>query len=640
MSLRFATSQPQPSPDNRTASRLLLVCSGIYLMHALYAVLVQRHLFGDTSWFLVEMLTTGKPTPFYQNFLHDFYYSRLTAYWLTQLPAVIAIRLGISSIQLISWIFGATYFGLRLLSLLICFRLLGQREKSWIIFPLLGLFAGTITSEMYIVSEANVAVTFLWPILIAIFRETPLSRIGRVITTIAILMASLTYEPWAFFAPILLAGVFLRSTKIAGEHPVPVPFTIALIICAVINWCAILFPRDPANKSGFTQGVFKVISDAATGTPHWHGCVLAATLATLSMLVLIGIPSLSRSKAACFIGAVISLILAIGPPLHFYMNGPSVILSTAIGDRGVGGLVLQMPLLVAFLALILFRAGAVINLRILAPLVLSLAIGQTAWQMMATQAWSNAASIVRHVVTTEAGLVPCETMEFMQAKSEHAPSPSSIMCGSWWVPSYSLLMSKGRQVQAIMVSHNTTSFEPFNPLEPSQLPGTNNKVFDYAPYTKAFESRLNIEPGHELLFGQGGNGFAMIGDGFSHPEDGQTWTDGKKAVLHICLPTVDSGSDSYRINFTLIPYLGSKNQSLVAEIQAGTGSPVTWQFQPSNPPWVSRTLDIHRGDFGTSRCGVIQITFSNLAPSPAEAGTGPDNRHLGLAFSKADVTVL
>lgn len=636
MSLHSPHTRPSADHGQHLATQVLLVSGALYLLHAIYAVLTQRHLFGDASWYLLQMLITGKPTAFYKHFLSEFYYSRLTAYWLTQLPAVIAIKLGVSSVQLVSWIFGATYFGLRLLSLYICFRLLGQREKSWITFPLLGLFAGTIITEMFIVTEANVAVSFLWPIAIVLFREKALTRSAQIGLTIAILAAALTYEPWAFFAPMLIVGVALRAYVGASRRAVPLAPTVSLAICAIINWGASLYPRDPSNKSGFLKGTLDVISHTFGVVSHWHIGAMAAAIGAIAALLLMGIPSLERSKAMHVVVIAIAIVLAIAPPLHFYLNGPAVDLSMAVGDRGFGGLAMQVVLLASFIAMALWRPATTAHSRSIAIVLFGLAIGQVTWQIMATRAWSAAAATVGEVVNTQTGAIPCNTIDAGLVRT-HAPYPTSIMC-SWWVSPYSVLRANGRHVQAILTAH--VGFEPFDPLDPTHLPGADKQIFDYSSYAKAVEASLDVEPGRELSFGEDGNATLMLGSGFSHSEPGQTWTDGRKATLHVCLPDAIERTRGYRMTFTLIPHLDPRHPQLVAEARAGQGTATTWQFEPGGTAWTERTLEVHRDDFGDSRCGTIEVTFATLPASPAEAGENADNRHLGLAFTKATVTEL
>lgn len=625
-------------PDNRhrAAAWLLILCCGLYSVHAFYAVLLQRHLFGDASWYLVQMLSTGKPTAFYHDFFREFYYSRLTAYWLTQLPAVLAIRLGVASTQVVSWIFGATYFGLKLLSLFICFRLLGKREKPWIVFPLLGLFAGTIITDVYIVTEANVAVAFLWPVAIVLFRSEPLTRTTQIFATIAVLIASLTYEPWAFFAPILLAGLVVRSFALPARSPFPTAAAIALIVCAAINWCASIFPRDPANKADFLTGAVHALVDTFSGIANWHVGALASAVAGAIALSLVALPSLGQSRATRALVAIIAVLLAVLLPLHFYLNGPAVNLWFAVGDRGFGGLAMQLVLLVGFIAAALFRPATSIDLRNIGVLILGLALGQVAWQLMATRAWGAAAEAVSGVVNSESGVIPCTSIDAGQSRA-HFPYPARIMC-SWWVSPFSLTQARGRQVQSIIVAK--AGWEAFDPLAFSHLPGERNDTFNYTNYVKAVETRLLIEPGKQLSFGKDGNAAGMLGDGFSHAETGLTWTDGQTATLHVCLPEGRAGSGNYRLKFALIPLVNPKGPALVAKVRAGNGEAAPWDFPPSSEPWVERVLDVHAGDFGASSCGAIEVAFANLPPSPQEMGENNDGRHLGLAFMKAEVTAL
>lgn len=630
------TPHPTPSFDESTRwTHLLIICGGLYLLHACYAILVQRHLYGDASWFLVRMISEAKPTNFYTNFANEFYYSRFVAYWITQLPTVLGIRLGMVSTDSLSYIFGATYFGHRLISLGICYLLLERDEKQLIVFPLLGLFAGSIISDVYIVTEIHISTSFLWPIAILLFRERRLAGTMYWIAVAAILLASFTYESWAFFAPMLLIALFLRK-RMSKQAPLPALWpSSALVVCALINWCAIIFPRDPANKDGFVKGTFRILSDIITGPSHWHICAMMAILAASCTLLLTLLPARFKPNAPHFVIGATAVALAIIPPLHFYIFGNAVDLSYAITDRGFAGLVMQVGLLAIFLGVCLFHRDSVATFRAIAVILVGLAAGQVTWQLMATYAWANAVQATRTVLLRDRGAIPCEAIDSGHSPA-HIPAPSAVMC-TWWATPFSLLQNDHRRVHTILTTHS--SFQPFDVYDPSTLPGMSNGTFKYTAYLEALKSQANFRISDTVTFGTGGSGTPMLRSGFSRSESTLTWTDGQTAVLHICLPA-EPGVDKFRIAFTIIPHLDTRHLPLSLSVLPGSGSPVTWKFQRANPPWVTRFIDVGHADFGGSECGEIRIVFSNLPASPADLGESGDDRHLGIALVKARIQAL
>lgn len=630
------TANPGSTSEARSPWLLLLIAlASLYMLHACYAVAVQRHLYGDASWFLVRMISEAKPTNMYSSFAHEFYYSRVVAYWLTQLPAVIAVRANVVSVDIISYIFGATYFGHRLISLAVCYLLLSRGEKHLIVFPLLGLFAGSIVSDVYIVTEIHISTSFLWPIAILLFRERLLVGWAYGCSVVSILLAAFTYESWAFFAPLLLAALVFRQATSKEASRFPVAAALALFLCAILNWCAILLPRDPANKDGFVKGTLRIGYDCFAGISHWHIAAMVAALAITCAIFLVAMPSRSESRGAWWFATAMAVIFAVAPPLHFYLTGHATDLSYAVTDRGFAGLVLQAGLLVVFLGVCLFRRQATNRFGYIAIVLTGLSIGQVTWQVMATHSWKGAADAVRLVVSNRSGMVPCNVIDSAEHLT-HSPSPSAIMC-TWWSTPFSLLQNDHRQVHTLLTT--TSSFQAFNVTDPNALPGASDGAFKYEMYLDALKNKTAHVAAGTIRFGEGANGLELLRSGFSHPEESQTWTDGQIAVMHMCLP---QGSDptNYRVTFTMIPHLDPRHLPLRVQVNPGTSAAVDWEFQPSNPPWVTRSIELNRTSFGGSSCGDIRIHFSSIPASPADLGEGNDNRRLGLALIQAKIDPL
>lgn len=616
-------------------TRLLIILGGLYLLHACYAVITQRHLYGDASWFLVRMISEAKPTNFYTSFAHEFYYSRVVAYWLTQLPTVIGIHAGLSSVWLLSLIFGATYFSHRMISLVICHLLLDRDEKHLIAFPLLGLLAGSIVSEVYIVTEIHISASFLWPIAILLFRQRPLTNLAYWIASATIVLAAFTYESWAFFAPMLLVGLIIKRITSNQAFRLPLGPALALVVCAVINWCAILFPRDPANKDGFVNGVLRIIYDSFAGPSHWHIGAMVAVLVSGCVLVLVALPQRFMTRALWWPVAFLALVVAAAPPIHFHLLGSGVDLSYAVTDRGFAGLVMQAGLLVIFLGVVLVQRTSIDSFRYIAVLLCGLCFGQVSWQLMATNSWESAARATRATIREESGPIPCEQIDAAQ-KRHHGPSASTVMC-TWWATPFSLLENPNREIHTLLTTRS--AFQAFDFANPASLPGASNGAFNYGPYLRSLQHEQNTELSGEISFGKGARGASLLRSGFSFSESSLTWTEGQTAVLHFCLPS-EPAANAYRISFTVTPHLDRQHLPMSAEVRPGSGRATTWTFAPSTSGWVTRTIDISRADFDGTNCGDIRISFARTPASPAELGESADNRHLGLALFKATIDPL
>lgn len=612
--------------EGHTVRRIMLIALVLYAAHALYAVVTQRHLYGDAAWFLVKMVTEGEPTHFYTSFAHEFYYSRVVAYWLTQLPTIIALHLGVENVRALSLIFGLTYFSHRLISLWLCWRLLDDEEKPLAVFPLLGLFAGSIVSDVYIVTEIHVSTSFLWPIAILLLRRAPLSRRGEWVASAAILLAAFTYESWAFFGPLFIAAILLRRHPLRADGArVSWPVLFALVACTAVNAGAILFPRDPANKDGFVKGTLHIFSDLGRGVQAWHiGALAALAAAGITFLVLVWPRAIRADGRRTLIG-IAALLLALLPIAHFLWAGQHVDLSYAVTERGFAGLVMQFILLAIFVGALTIqppsRPGAY---KALAVLVLGLAIGQVGWQLLATHAWQVSARAVRRDIRASTGPVPCETVDSF-AIAGRRPSPSSIMC-TWWAMPYSILQARDRHVSTMLILRD--GWQPFDPYHSATLPGFQNHTIDYDAYLGALRARARLPEGVLVSFaaGQGGGTRAIVGNGFTTPDVEGVITSAKDFDLPLCLPS--RGTWRVVLSVESADARGARDQQvrMAAQGQAGTTNLVA----SAGPRDL--LVDVPVMSLDAQDCTTLHGSLADLPPSPAELGLRPDPRHLGLRF--------
>lgn len=612
-----------------------LFCITLYAAHASYAIAVQRHLYGDASWFLVTILSKGAVTAFYETFLHQFYFSRIVAYWITQAPTVLALHTGIHNVDALSWILGITYFGSKILSLIICYKILAKEDKIYIIFPLLAVFAGTINSDIYIVTETHIAVSFCWPIAILLTKREPIGLVTKWICVIGIIAASFTYESWAFFAPMLMAMGFYNAFRSLGRQRQDLLFlTTFLIIPAAVNWAAIIFPRDPTQRGGFIQGILKVYSDTLNNISTWHVSALVSTVAVFAIAVILACRYASVSPPGSrWLLASVLVVLAIAPPLHFLLYHGGLDFTYAVTDRGFGGLAIQVLLLFLFTVTLYFlRNGLFLVQRSATAILIALAIGQMANQALATNAWANALTVARITVATENGALQCATVDG-HASSATLVKPSSILC-SWWSTPLSILLAKDEYVHSLLLS--PSPYQAFDPFSFSTLPHFEYGGPDYSRYLDALHSSLDILPGPRIRFVSRDPHVAML-RGFSYPEQWATWTDSNTAAFHFCFANFKAPKSNLII-FRLAPLLTPSRTDLPVLVSVPGGLNVTWDFHYGGPPIVSKSILVQTKDLSASSCGIIVFHLPSALQSPLAMGISGDPRRLGFALLDVQVT--
>lgn len=605
---------------------MVLAAAAAYLLHALFAIHAHRALYGDTAWFLVRIISEGDVTSFYNDFASEFYYSRIFAYALTQLPTVLAARAGIDDPMVLSFVLGATFFSHKLVSLLACNLLLPAGRKIYIVFPLLGLFAGTINSEIYIVTETHLAISFLWPLMIAVTQVPNPSWRFFIGTSVAIALSSLVYESMAFFAPVMLGVVLLRATGADASRRCGW-WWLAALMCLpiVISWMAILFPRDPTNKSAFTGGVLKLVHDSTQGLASLHvgPAVSVAAIAAVGALLLFDV---RQTRAAWLPTAVLSLLLLLGPAAHFATYTNTTDFTNAITNRGFGGLMVQMLLIPMYLFAVATKPGARSlshNAPHIAVLIAALSIGQVAWQILATHSWRVALDSASVVLDSKSGLVQCSPA--VLETPAHVVPADKILC-HWWVTPLSVLLAPDGRAQALLDS--VEPFDPFDPRAPASLPSMTYAPVDFAPYVAAVTDGSTVKPGDSVSFTSTGRGAGMLRAGFSAPETWATWTDGAQAEMELCRPPEHEAS-SLALSFKLVPFLSDARPSLSVDVFARDRFLQQWRFVRGKEH-VTRSLVLGTDAFDAGGCTRIVFKFDD-ARRASEMGAANDPRRLGVA---------
>ena len=623
--------------SRRTTFRIFLFLFGLYALNAVYAIAAQRHLYGDASWFLIKIMSTGTVTSFYTDFWHQFYYSRFVSYWLTQGPTVLALHMGIHNNQTLSWILGSTYFSLKLISLVICYKILDDDKKVFVFFPLFGLFAGTINSDIYIVTETHVAVSFLWPIAILLNKKDKIGTITKYFGYIGILAASFTYESWAFFSPLLIIAGYLNARKLDGKQQTAIRTMSALLLVpACVGWAAILFPRDPTNEGGFVHGVLAVFSDSLNGISAWHIGALVSALAILLLVLslLCRREVLDISRYAWILWPVLA-VLAIAPPLHFLIFHNGLVFGYSIMDRGFGGLAIQLVLLILFIGTSYTKALSFSStIGFSTSILIALAAGQIANQLLATRAWNLAVDATRATLNTEHGAVPCNMINRFAPAGDHI-APSAIIC-SWWAYPMSILFSKAGMIQSFLIPSNL-GFQPFSPFIATGLPTFRYGGPNYSKYEETLGSSFGLHLGEHALFVLGSSNTLMLKSGFSYPESWATWTDSSVADMYVCLKDL-AKTRALRLVFDVVPFVTSSQPYLPVSVVLPNGRDTHWDFHYGTPKPVSKSLVISTDNWPESGCGDIGFHMPESLRSPLELGMSGDPRKLGFALIAVSVT--
>ena len=248
------------------------MAAALYVSQAALAVVYGRHLFNDGAWFVVKMLSENHIAIWNPHGWHDFYVGRFGAFAYQEFPTLLASRLRVRNPQTLIWIYGATLYSFKPLGILLCYGF--ARDKRLVIFPVLTLFAVSMNSEAYLISETHLMTALFWAALFGLIcrrREFNSLDLAAMILVSAPLL--LCYETMAVYGLILCAACVYRYFAVANsrrEKWLCWIFFAWYGLGAIFGALAIVFPRDPSNRNGFLQGISCVPHRTHRGTSLLH----------------------------------------------------------------------------------------------------------------------------------------------------------------------------------------------------------------------------------------------------------------------------------------------------------------------------------------------------------------------------------
>ena len=456
---------------------LLSMAVAAYAAQAFLAIVAGRHLYGDGSWFLVKMLSENHVAVWNVRGWHDFFVGRFGAFAYQEYPTLLAARLHVKNLKLLSLIYGVTLFSFKPLSILLCYRF--ARDKRLVIFPLLTLFAITMNSEVYLISETHLMTALFWPALFGLLFCRELEGFDLVAMIVVSAPLLVCYEAMALYSPFLCAACVYRYFAIAKSRREGWLFWIFFAWFAASGALAVLaivLPRDMRNRDGFLNSMLFVFRN-----DHIGARVSCVVLVLCALIVLIP----ERFKTALNVTTAVAMICSLAIPVYIIRHPQLTHFGTQILARTMNAnapLLLTCVFVVLFFHLICIGAEQYKRLFLIAAV---LGLCQCGWSMIATLQWSDMLTVLRAELRTHSGPVPLEQTSLYQWTVDG--QPMRTLHAEWPLISLSILYSDNRKVQTLIFPAN--GFKPFDPYNESSLPNLRRFGVTYGPYLAALAAR-------------------------------------------------------------------------------------------------------------------------------------------------------
>ena len=403
------------------------------MMAPIAAVLVHKHLAADGSHYLRQILDERSVT--------RIAWSRQYANDITQWPVVLAISLGLRDVHLLSYVFGLGLVSLYPLTFLVCVVAVRGERPVLLIFPLISIAGVNLPASGILCGESHAMALLAWPILFLAIRRAQLTPLEVGLLWFLLVLFTRVYEA-SLFPSLLFAGIFLirlrQSEKVspAVRQRSLWTWSVALLMSLVAIAIAAYFivnPVNPANRSSFAEGMFKMI-----GNPQ--------ALVALAVAIGLSLGFVTRRLVWCWIS-----IAPIGFLFVLMVTGRGPIwLSDSFQARGLS--LFLLPLLLV-LALIVSRVENMVP-RVLPMVLCAYLFFAASYEIASLPRWAAYLNDFRQELASNEGLVPLASTDIGSGWGQWA----------WTNPTISVLL-QSPCVRTIVQNDPSVTWQPFDPSQ-------------------------------------------------------------------------------------------------------------------------------------------------------------------------------
>jgi hypothetical protein len=457
--VREAVLRTRESADTQHGGRAFPAMAGLVLAGALVlhssASLVLRGMFGDSSWWLVDMLS-------FREFVLDVP-ARWATSFLQQAPTELALKLGMMDLIGLAMLYSATMELLPLAFVAGCYFLLPKGEKAFFIFPLIFYLAGAEAAAFEPITEGKSATAYFWFLLfLIVFRAK--SPVWQMVTLATAIPAVQSDEVMVFLAPVLVFAAARRAAAEATKRSRLI-FRFMAAWFGIVTMAQIGFTLFHPYEGGRGAVIASTLAMKFIGTREGVNVpTILGMLAIVMMVVLarLGTPTARASMRrlswilVC-VFAVTCLAAVIGTAKTSFLFQPSL----QAEARYYGGFI-SLPLAAIFLATHRRRAALVPWTRpaIVATLA-CLALGQFGWHAVGLRYWAEFLDRFGEILASHHGMVSLSEAEGAGLKP---------MSWTWTYPSLSIVLSPNGQVASMIIPPRDVRWQPFDPTDPRRLP--------------------------------------------------------------------------------------------------------------------------------------------------------------------------
>lgn len=173
-------------------NRIFIIAIAVYIVSIFYAIVVKRSYYADGADFLRTLINLRYHTVPLAN---DESVMRIGINFINQIPVIIALKVGVTNIDVLQFLFSLPLFIYELAGMVICLKISGRKNRNLVFFPIASFVFFGILSEIFAINQAFNAAWVYWILFFFIVREQEVnSRFEMVILVLDLLLLPFSHE--------------------------------------------------------------------------------------------------------------------------------------------------------------------------------------------------------------------------------------------------------------------------------------------------------------------------------------------------------------------------------------------------------------------------------------------------------------
>ncbi len=416
---------------------------------AINASIACRGLFWDGSAFMANILDLGE--------VHDFYTARAHVDWVTQLPLLLMIELGVRDTRLLAMVYSAALFGVP--TGLYHAALARAKHDAVLLGIVIAVTAAVyLPTSFFIIGEYNT--TFAAVVLAMTVALTPGSRrlSDAVLLCLLGFVCVRSYETMVYLGPLLVGALVWSMRK--GDDP----WVKGLMAVAVMAFIAGAVVGLVAIVDYWSHPHFRKVR--AMSFDFWQNLQFAIPLIGFSISAAIALlrPKWLQGSGPTLVVAVVAAALVLSPWFRL-VHEPSILYPPAhYLARQAAGVVLAVLMICMWLhvawqrrppeVFTILRLPAVSRRLVLA--MTALLLGAAVPDVMLTGVWSDYLVRMRTLADTREGAIRAGDLPL-------EVWPDKLFAQDWSLPAMSAVVSRTPGRAYVLADKDYLSNPPFDP---------------------------------------------------------------------------------------------------------------------------------------------------------------------------------